>query len=179
MTEENKNDRRSIDYLLGIDPVEHWPKNLGFPPSPEDYGNACAWGLSHNECPTEEMVAALVHGAMKHGDERVRFSCAKGIAKIDPKLAKLLFFVQTLDKDEYVRDNAFEALWDVDREDLDLARKACDRLLNDPDNFVRDTAKRYKEQDDGESIKYRGARGGQYTVDHDGNRRYFKDKSDR
>ena len=176
MADEDQHNRQSIDYLLGLDPIERWPDDLGYPPSPEDYGNVCAWGLSHVESPTEEMLAALVHGALKHDDERVRFSCAEGVERIDPNLAKILYFIQTLDKDDHVRDNAFEALWHVDRDNLELARKACDRLLNDPDKFVRETAKRYKEHDDGEAVIHLGPRGGQYVVDKDGKKHYIKDK---
>ena len=176
MTDPNLSNRRSIAYLLGIDTAERWPDDSGIPSSPEDYGDACAWGLSHAESPTEEMLAALVHGAMKHENDRVRFSCGEGVARINPQLGKIVYFIQTFDEGEYVRDNAFEALWHIDRDDPELARRACDRLLSDSDKLVRETARRYKESDEDTQVVHNGPRGGQFVIGKDGRKRYLRNE---
>lgn len=172
---EKWNIDNSIDYLMGVDPREWWPDDLSFPPSPEDYGIVCSLDLKEVAGTNVEALAALIHGALKHDDERVRCACANALEDVHPQAARAIYILQSFDGEGYVRDLAIESLWHLSQDDPTPARKVVDRLLTDSDEDVRDTARLYKASDDGPPVVYTGQRGGRYVVDRDGKRRYLKD----
>ncbi|WP_145457212.1 HEAT repeat domain-containing protein [Gimesia panareensis] len=144
MESDEKQVRQAIEYLLGIDKTEHWPAtDPPIPMSPEDYGVVSAMSLGKMNVPTAESMAALIYGAIHFDDPYVKIACSEAISDINLKLAKSIFYLQTMDTDSDVRERAFELLWNSDTADLGLARSVRDRLLHDPDEFVRSTASRY------------------------------------
>ena len=141
MSETTPTIKQSIDYLLGIDTTERWSDSITWTPSPEDWGNICVHTIGKMDPPSLQAIAALVMGALTSEVDELRHSCATQLRDLNPSLGAAVLYLQTLDSNSCVSENALETLCDqAPGNDWSLAELACARMLEHESDTIRKLA---------------------------------------